>query len=236
MGIEFDAINKYILITSPTTDLAALQIYNATMDWCDDQPTMGYTVPMKAIGKAPLGGGVYTDSIFILQDGWKIKFWSGTYQATITGTLITDDESERTVPPDSGNVEVVFQVSSQATIIPDEAEWTQTEKNDLISNIDEIKPKIDAIKPKTDNLPLDPASQGLVEAVKAKTDQLPTNPASEDSVQTVSQEIATHDIDIKGEPLENHTWINHQASLLEIREVLDELKVSQKKTGAKFDL
>jgi len=126
--------------------LTALEIYSAAMDWCDDQPTMGYTVPMKAIGKAPLGGGVYTDSIFILQNGWKIKFWSGTYQAVITGTLITDDETSRTVPPDSGNIEVIFQVSSQATVIPDEAEWTQTEKETALSDLD-------AIEAKTGNLP-----------------------------------------------------------------------------------
>ena len=204
---------------------------------------------MMAIGKAPLGGGVYTDSIFILQKGWKIKFWSGTYQATITGTLITDDETERTVPPDSGSVEVVFQVSSQATVIGGEGVWNQTEKNGIIADVDAIQSKTEnlpvnpasessviAVKAKTDSLPSDPASQSLVEVVKAKTDLLPTDPASEDSVQTVSQEIAIHDIDIKGEPLEDHTWQNHQASLLEIRKVIDELKVSQKKAGAKFDL
>ena len=186
MGIEFDPINKYIKITSPTTELTALEIYSQVMDWCDDQPTMGYTVPMRAVGKAPLGGGVYTDSIFILQNGWKIKFWSGTYQAKITGTLITDDETPRTVPPDSGNVEVVFQVSSQGTVIPDVAEWTQTEKNGIISDVD-------VIQAKTDKLPDYPASEPTVEAVKLKTDSLPTFPANE---LTTLQEAS----DIKGNP------------------------------------
>lgn len=87
---------------------------------------MGYTVPMSAVGKAPLGGGTYTDSIFILQDGWKIKLHDGIYQFVIVGTVITDDETSRTVPPDSGNVEVIFQVSSQGIISTD-----LTLKNDV---------------------------------------------------------------------------------------------------------
>ena len=119
MPIEFDPIAKYILITSPTTGSTALEIYDATMDWCDNQPNMVHTVPMSAVGKNPLGGGIYTDSIFILQGGWKLKFWSGTYQALIVGTLITDDSSPRIVSPDSGSVDVTFQVSSQGIIITD---------------------------------------------------------------------------------------------------------------------
>ena len=220
MGIEFDPIHKYILVTSPTTDLTALEIYSATMGWCDDQPTMGYTVPMKAIGKAPLGGGVYTDSIFVLQQGWKIKFWSGTYQAVIIGTLITDDETARTVPPDSGNVEVVFQVSSQATVIGGEGVWTITEKNGILADVNAMQVKIE-------NLPVNPASESSVTAIRTKTDKLPPDPASEDSLLTIRQEIAMHDIDIKGEPFEDHTWQLHEASLLEIRDVLEELKARE---------
>ena len=116
MGVSFNPISKYILITSPTTVISALEIYSAAMNWCDDQPTMGYDVPMMAVGKFDMGGGVYSDSIFMLINGWKIKFWSGTYQAVITGTLLPETGQSRTVPPDSGNVEVVFQVSSQGTI------------------------------------------------------------------------------------------------------------------------
>lgn len=116
MGIQFDPINKHILIMSPTTTISALEIYNAAMDWCDEQTTMGYDIPMSAVGKFDMGGGVYSDSIFMLINGWKIKFWSGTYQAVISGTLLPEAGQSRTVPPDSGNVEIVFQVSSQGTI------------------------------------------------------------------------------------------------------------------------
>jgi len=125
MAIEFDPINKRVKITSGTL-IPALDIYNATMDWCDEQASMGYSVPMAAYGKFPMGGGVNSDSIFVLQDGWKIKPYDGDYQLVITGTLITDDETPRTVNPDSGNVCFVFQVSAQGVIA-----YQDTLKKDL---------------------------------------------------------------------------------------------------------
>lgn len=139
MAIVFDPIDKLIKITSGTS-ISALEIYNSVMDWCDEQENMGYTIPMKAVGKFPIGGGINTDSIFILINGWKIKLYDGNYQFIIIGTLITDDESARTVPPDSGNVEVVFQVSSQGTVVGDikELQDQVTEVQGQTTNIEHV--------------------------------------------------------------------------------------------------
>lgn len=141
MAIVFDPIDKLIKITSGTS-ISALEIYNAVMDWCDEPENMGYTVPMKAVGKFPMGLGVNSDSIFILINGWKIKLYDGNYQFTITGTLITDDESPRTVSPDSGNVEVVFQTSSQGTVVTQGSGVTEQDKQDIAGlinpNVNEV--------------------------------------------------------------------------------------------------
>jgi hypothetical protein len=152
MGIEFDPANLYILITSPTTDLTALQIYTAAMDWADELQNQQYDPPMGAYGKFGMGGGVYSDSIFVLQDGWKIKFWNGVYQAVITGTLITDDGTPRTVQPDGGNVEITFQVSSQGIVVATgsgvtaqdkidigEEVWTNTTGTQIVTDIEILK-------------------------------------------------------------------------------------------------
>lgn len=114
---SFDPVNKYIKVLSPNAEVTALEMYGEAMDYADSEEGVAHPLPMAAVGKAPLGGEVYTDSIFMLTNGWKIKFYDGTYQAKVTGTVITDDETQRTVAPDSGNVEVVFQVSSQATVL-----------------------------------------------------------------------------------------------------------------------
>ena len=115
MAIVFDPINKYIKITSGTS-ITALEIYNEVIDWHYLVANMGYSVPMATYGKFALGGGAFSDIIYVLQDGWKIKLYDGTYQFIVEGTVITDDETIRTVQPDSGEVEVTFQVSSQGII------------------------------------------------------------------------------------------------------------------------
>jgi len=146
MSIQFDPIDKLIKITSGTS-ITALEVYNAVMDWCDEQENMGYTIPMKAVGKFPMGGGVNSDSIFILINGWKIKLYDGNYQFTFKGTIITDDESPRTVPPDSGNVEMVFQTASQATVVTQGSGVTEEDKQD-IANL--INPNIVTVSSKVD--------------------------------------------------------------------------------------
>lgn len=130
MTFEFDPVNKYIKITSGTA-YTALEIYNAVMDWCDEQANIGYSVPMAAYGKFAMGGGVNSDSIFVLQDGWKLKPYNGDYQLVITGTLITDDETTRTVNPDSGSVCWVFQVSSQGIQTVSGSGVTEQDKKDI---------------------------------------------------------------------------------------------------------
>ena len=142
MPIQFDSIKKHILLP-PGTEFTAQEIYNAVMDWADEQEAMDDDPPMLSTGYAPLGGGAYTDKIFILNNGWKLKPASGTYQLTILGTVITDDETSRIVLPDSGNVEVVFVVSSQATVVGGEAGvWSEAEKDDIVADVVFIKSKV----------------------------------------------------------------------------------------------
>ena len=74
----FDPANKYINIVEPYIEYSGLELYTASMDWSDEQVNLVYDVPMSSTGKAPLGGGVYTDSIYSLINNWKIKPWSTT--------------------------------------------------------------------------------------------------------------------------------------------------------------
>lgn len=220
MTISFDGVNKLIKILAGTgSPLPALTIYSQAMDWADDQGAMCHTPPMYAVGKAPLGGGVYTDSIFVLQDGWKIKLYDGTYQFIIMGTVITDDETPRTVPPDSGNVEAVFQVSSQGTLIPDVAEWTQAEK-------DEVKAKVASIPPDLPGVPTHSeliAAHGSSSWEGATPTQLWAHPSRElTSRNTGGEEIAAEQSldDIKGT-----TFQTAVDSLKKIREMIEALSV-----------
>ena len=142
MPIQFDPTHKWILLPS-VTEISCQTIYNEAMAWADEQEAMDDDPPMLSTGYAPLGGGAYSDKIFILNNGWKLKPASGTYQLTIVGTVITDDETSRIVLPDSGNVEVIFVVSSQATVVGGEAGvWSESEKDIIVSDVAFIKSKV----------------------------------------------------------------------------------------------
>lgn len=143
MPIEFDPVNKWIKLPnlSPDYTITAQEIYNAAMDWADSPEAMGYDLPMSSTGFANLGGGAYTDKIFILINGWKLKPYSGTYTLTVIGTIIAIDQEgnpyPRTVPPDSGEVQWVFQVTSQGIISVQGSGITQQDKQDIADLVEE---------------------------------------------------------------------------------------------------
>lgn len=116
MAITFDPVNKLILLTSPTTDVSAQSLYNASMDWADELDNMIYDVPMDANGKFALGGGVFSDTIYRLLSSWKLKWYDGDKTVLVAGTIITDDETSRTVAPDAGSIETIFQVNTSGTV------------------------------------------------------------------------------------------------------------------------
>ena len=173
MTVTFDPTNKLILLPnlSPDYTITAQSIYNDVMDWSDSQEAMDDDPPMRSSGFANLGGGAYSDKIFILQKGWKLKPYSGTYTLTVTGTLIALDDDgnpyDRTVPPDSGTVIWVFQVTSQGIVSVAGSGVTQQDKED-IANLVETQTG-QPIKTKVNPLPSDPASESGVAEVKAQT-------------------------------------------------------------------
>ena len=129
MPIEFDPINRWIKITEPTTDVNVLDIYSAAMDWAAAPENMQYPPPLTAVGKFDMGGGVYSDIIYKLRDGWKLKFWSTTEHFIVRGTLLPESPGlSRHVTP----ADVEYEVSARATVIQ-------------IPTIDEIKARVDLI-------------------------------------------------------------------------------------------
>ena len=108
-------------------------IYDDAMDWSDNPENMAHDVPMKGAGYFPLGGGAYTDKVYVLINGYQLLPHPGIYEIRFIGTLITDDGRPRARVPRSGAVNVTFQVSSQG-IVTD------------IPEIEEIESKIDTLK------------------------------------------------------------------------------------------
>lgn len=131
MAITFDGTNKLIVLTVATT-FSANDIYSDAKRWEDDNMTI--VSPMEADGKASLGGGVYTDIIYTIQNGWQLKadnYAQGTL-ITINGTFISDDGSSRVAASDAGE-EVVWQFSgvTAGTIVVSGSGVTAQDKEDI---------------------------------------------------------------------------------------------------------
>ena len=120
MAVAFDGPNRLVTLTTSLAFSVHDDIYVAAVQWAALQGNMQYLAPMDSSGKAAISAGIYTDSIFRLANGWKLKpsGYSAGDQVTVSGTLITDDGTARTVPPTVGSAPVwVFTVSTNATLI-----------------------------------------------------------------------------------------------------------------------
>jgi hypothetical protein len=119
MATTLDGTNKLIVLDTATS-FTAQAIYDACVDWSVLSTNMKYLLPMQGVGKASLGGGVYTDSIYSLVNGWKLKpsGYAADTQVKVTGTLITSDSSNYSVAPTSGSpVQWLVQATTAATIV-----------------------------------------------------------------------------------------------------------------------
>jgi len=135
--ITFDGDNKIIEV-STATSFNALDFYNAAKEWEDDIDTMQYLSPMDAIGKADLGNSVYTDQIFKLLNGWKVRpsGYSPNIVVTISGTFVSGDGSSQVVPPISGEaVTWLIQATTAATIIATGSGVTSQDKLDIADEV-----------------------------------------------------------------------------------------------------
>ena len=153
MAITLDGANKLITLDTDTS-FTASEIYTAAVDWAVLEANMQYLIPMTGSGKADLGGSVYTDIIFILTNGWKIKpsGYTAGDQITVTGTLITSDASARTVSPTTGGEPVwVFQVATYGTISSvSTGSGLSTEEHDALLEIQtDVNTNLDAQVSKT---------------------------------------------------------------------------------------
>ena len=118
MAITLDGPSKLIVLDT-TTAWDFHDIYVAIVDWSVISTNMQYLLPCQGSGKGALGGGLYTDTIYTLINGWKLKpsgYTTGT-QVSVTGTLITSDGSAATVAPTTGGQPVwIFKVATNGII------------------------------------------------------------------------------------------------------------------------
>ena len=92
----FDEDAFLINLVSPFTGFTGVELYSDAAEYAAlvNGSSMSHIQPVVAAGKFPLGAGVNSDSIFTVQEPWKVKPYGGTYRLVVEGTLITDGAIE----------------------------------------------------------------------------------------------------------------------------------------------
>jgi len=106
----------YSAVAGPT-EVDMQEIYNKAMQWAATQPAMDDVVPVEAVGKKSIGGGLYTDIVYSLMYGWKLKFFPGKYHLQMNGTTITNDGTPKHVLNQWGNPDVTYSVGTGGLVV-----------------------------------------------------------------------------------------------------------------------
>ena len=118
MAISIDGPNKTIILSSETTFLSKT-MYRACVDWSVLSENMQHLLPMTAGGHLAVVSGVYSDDLFVLDNGYKLQpeGYAPDTQITISGTLSTSDNTQRAIPPTVGSpVQFEFMVATYGTV------------------------------------------------------------------------------------------------------------------------
>lgn len=120
MSYVFDFPNSIINITSPQTEVNIQDLYTAIRAAESTVEGMMYAKIAEGSGKQDLGGGAMVGLTVKLLGSWQIKFWAGTYQASISGgNLVGDSGGGNAGNPIaySAGVQVVKNQSAAATVV-----------------------------------------------------------------------------------------------------------------------
>ena len=143
--VTFDGNNKIITISLVNSLSFHDDIYVDAVVWSSLPENMQYLQPLQGSGKASISSGVFTDSIFSIINGWKLRFngYSIGDIVTINGT-ITNGQLSVISPSIGSSPLILFAGYTNATIIDNEAVNTKVDDihkvtiNKVTSNEDVI--------------------------------------------------------------------------------------------------
>lgn len=147
MTVTFDGPNKIIVLSVATSFTLQTDIYDAAINWATTQGNMQYLLPMQGSGHVPLGGGVYTDAVYTLINGWKLQpsGYAANTQVKLLGTIATSDGTNYAIAPSTGSpVQWYAQVASAGVVVA-QGSGLNTEQNDQLMKTLTV-PKFIALK------------------------------------------------------------------------------------------
>lgn len=88
--VTFDGSAKLILVDTGVTALdVQVDLYGAWKEWVATSDNAKFLPALTAIGGDPISGAVSLGSTFFLENGWRIRPYSGNHTLTVEGNLYT---------------------------------------------------------------------------------------------------------------------------------------------------
>lgn len=140
MAYVFDFYNQKIDITSPQTDVTVQDLLNSIRDAEYSTLGMGYPKIADATGKDNLGGGVTTGITLTLVPNWQVRFWAGTYVASITGGNLVGGLGGEPVAFTAGVQVKLLQSAASTLVVSGGSALTTDEHNKLMTGLDTTIP------------------------------------------------------------------------------------------------
>lgn len=136
MTLEMDWYNHLINVLAPQTTVLIQDLY----DFIQDQQVLfpGIVNPevCTATGKDSLGSGVTTGITLSLNSPWRLRFWDGSYIATVKGGNLVGGLSGQPIEYSPG-VQVLLIQSAASTIVTTGGSALTTEEHDkLMTGLD----------------------------------------------------------------------------------------------------
>jgi hypothetical protein len=134
MAYQFNFEDQIIDITSPQVEVVVQDLLNLIREAEYSDRGMAYPKIADATGKDSLGGGVSTGITATLMPDWQVRFWAGSYVASITGGNLVGGLNGEPVAFTAG-VQVKLVQSAASTLIAGGSALTQTEHDQLMTGL-----------------------------------------------------------------------------------------------------
>jgi len=88
--VTFFGIEKIIQINEGVTNVDVKRdIYSSWKEWASLQDNVKFPIAISAIGGEPITSTTAVGATYFLENGWRIRPWSGNYILTIDGNVYT---------------------------------------------------------------------------------------------------------------------------------------------------
>ena len=152
MALSFDFDNRQINVSSPQTTVDIQDLINEIRT--QEASELGITHPLIAgsSGKESLGGSISVGMTVELINDWQLLFWSGAYQAEVSGGNLVGGIAANPVAY-SANVQVIRILSANATLVEGggggggDKDFTDNEKEALFTVLGVVEDTATPITP-----------------------------------------------------------------------------------------